>query len=81
MRRHEKRCPIKVCDPRPANPECENEKGRVAIDSPSLLKDFQCCTEPTTSFFIRLTSTRPPLVCFAMVPSAPAAGAFPMLVT
>jgi hypothetical protein len=57
------------------------KKGESPSARPFLLKDFQCCAEPTRSCFIRLTSTRPPLVCFAMVPSALAAGELPMLIT
>jgi hypothetical protein len=56
------------------------KKGESRSDPP-LSKDFQCCAEPTRSCFITLTSTRPPLVCFAMVPSALPAGELPRLIT
>jgi hypothetical protein len=56
------------------------KKGEAPIDSPSVpIQKRQCCTDPTRSFLSRLTSTRPPVVFFVMVPSPPDAGAFPML--
>lgn len=59
-----------------------NEKGEPTVGSPfSSKSEAYCCAEAARSFFITLTSTRPPLVGFAIVPLAPGTGSLPMLST
>ncbi len=61
----------------------KNEKvGEPPSARPLLLcQKPYCCAEAARSFFITLTSTRPPLAGFVIVPWAPGAGALPIPTT